>query len=175
LGWFRWVHVEVNFSCEPLVTHFAEECGGEAEERAFVWEEGSDAGAAFEFLIDAFDGVASAHAAAVGIRESKDGEALGDIFFHPSSEFWGGFGVVGDAFLETSVGAGQIWAGKNGTDVGGDDGAHVDARNVGLSVLLEMELAALPRDRGEDGLASDGHARMGVADDELDAVQATDD
>jgi hypothetical protein len=38
-----------------------------------------------------------------------------------------------------------------------------------------MELAALPRDRGEDGLASDGHARMGVADDELDAVQATDD
>jgi hypothetical protein len=70
---------EVDFSGEPLFADFAEEGRDESEKRGFVWKEGGDAGSAFEFLIDAFDGVACAHAALVGGREGEDSEALRDI------------------------------------------------------------------------------------------------
>ena len=51
-------------------------------------------------------------------------------------------------------------------------GAQFEARDVGLGVLLEMELAALPEDGGEDGAAGGGEAGMVVADEELEAAQA---
>ena len=72
-------HVEVDFSGEPLFADFAEEGGDEAEQRRFVWKEGGDASSASEFLINAFDGVACAHAALVCGGKGEDGEALGDI------------------------------------------------------------------------------------------------
>ena len=53
--------------------------------------------------------------------------------------------------------------------------AHFQARNVSLSVLLEMKLAALLGDGVKDSLAGDGHARMGIADDETDAMEAAGD
>jgi len=59
-GQVRRFHVEIEFSAEPLFADFAEEGGDEVEQRCLVWKEGSDAGTAFEFLIDAFDGVACA-------------------------------------------------------------------------------------------------------------------
>lgn len=62
--------------------------------------------------------------------------------------------------------------GRREANICGDNGAHVQPGNVGLGVLLEVELAALPGHRGKDGLAGGGHAGMGVANDELDAVEA---
>ena len=40
-----------------------------------------------------------------------------------------------------------------------------------MGILLEMELAALPRHGGEDGGTSGAQAGVVVADDELDAVE----
>ena len=66
--------------------------GDEAEEGGFVWKNGDDAGAdalssveraAFEFLVDAFEGVGGAQAALMGGVEGKErggeaGVAVGD-------------------------------------------------------------------------------------------------
>jgi hypothetical protein len=45
--------------------------------RGFLWEDGGDAGAAFEFLVDAFEGVGGAQAALVSGGEGEDGESSG--------------------------------------------------------------------------------------------------
>jgi len=51
-------------------------------------------------------------------------------------------------------------------------GAQLEAWDVGLGVLLEVELAALPGAGGEDGAAGGGEARMVIADEELEAAEA---
>ena len=55
-------HVEVNFGGLRFIVDFAEHGGDQTQERAFVGEEAGDAGAAFEFLVDPFQGVAGAQA-----------------------------------------------------------------------------------------------------------------
>ena len=41
--------------------------------------------------------------------------------------------------IEPGLGGGEVRAVEDGTDVGGHGGAHVEARDVGLGVLLEVE------------------------------------
>ena len=98
---------------------------------------------------------------------------MGKVFLHPSGEFWGGFGVGFGEGFETGLGGGEVGAVEEGADVLGDAGAHVEAWDEGLGVLLKVDLAALPGDGGENGGACGGKAGVGVADDELEAVEAT--
>ena len=77
-------HVEVNFSSFPFVTEFGEDGADETQEGGFVWKETGHTGAAFEFLVHAFERITGAQAALVLAREGKDGKALGEIFFQPS-------------------------------------------------------------------------------------------
>ena len=147
-------HVEVDFSGEPLFADLTEEGRDESEKRGFVWKEGGDAGSAFEFLIDAFDGVACAHAALVGGREGEDSKALRDISLHPGGELWGRFGVEIHESFEAGLGGGEILRIEDGADVGGHAGAHVEPRDVSLGVLLEMEVA-----RGQRGKRPHGQRR----------------
>ena len=167
------IHVEVDFSGEPLFADFAEEGGDEAEQRRFVWKEGGDASSASEFLINAFDGVACAHAALVGSGEGEDREAFGDVCFHPSGKFRCRLGVGLHQDFKAGLGGGEIRAVEDGTDIGCHAGAHVQTGDVSLGVLLEMELAALPRDGGEDGSTGGRESAMGIADDEGEAVKAS--
>ena len=160
------VHVEINFGGEPFVILLAEEGGDEAQKGGLVGEKSGDAGAAFEFLIDAPDGVAGAHAPLRGGGEDVNGETFREVLLYPSGEFWGGFGLRGNALLEPCLGGKKIRRVEDGADLFGHIMAHLEARDVGSSVLLQMELAALPGHRGKDGLAGGGHARMGIADDE---------
>ena len=74
--------------------------------------------------------------------------------------------------LEPGFGGWAIGAVEDTADGLGDFGALIQARDIGLGVLLEMELAALPRHGGEDGGARGAQAGVVIADDELDAVQA---
>ena len=53
---------------------------------------------------------------------------------------------------------------EDGADVGGHAQAHFGTRDISLGILLEMELAALPRDGRENGGAGRREAAMGVAD-----------
>ncbi len=108
LGVVGGVHVEVNFGSEPFVALLAEEGGDEAPQQGFVGEEGGDAGAAFQLLIDALDGDASAPAPLMGAGEGLNGETLREVLLHPSSQCGGGFGIAGDALFESSLGGKEI-------------------------------------------------------------------
>ena len=55
-------HVEVNFSSFPFGAGFGQEGRDQAQEGSFVGKETGDAGAAFDFLVHAFDGVGGAQA-----------------------------------------------------------------------------------------------------------------
>jgi hypothetical protein len=108
----------------------------------------------------------------VGGREGEDSKALRDILLHPGGELWGRFGVEIHESFEAGLGGGEILRVEDGADVGGHAVAHVETWDISLSVLLEMELAALPRDRGENGSTGSGEATMGIADDEGEAMEA---
>ena len=165
-------HVEVDFSGEPFFADLAEQGGDEAEQRGFVWKEGCDAGSALEFLIDAFDGVACAHAALVGGREGKDSEALRNIFLHPEGEFRSRFGVGIHERFEAGLGGVEIVGVEDGADVRPHALTHIETRDVGLSIELEMELAPLPWDGRENGHAGGGEPAMGIADNEDEAMKS---
>lgn len=103
--------------------------------------------------------------------QGVDDEALREIVLHPGGESGSTLGVEEDALFEAGLSAGEIRAGEDGADVCSDTRAHVEARNVSLGVLLEMELAALPGYGGEDGLTCGSHAWMSVADDERGTME----
>ena len=71
------VHVGLDFGGEPFAILLAEEGGDEAQKGGLVGEKSGDAGAAFEFLIDAPDGVAGAHAPLRGGGEDVNGKPSG--------------------------------------------------------------------------------------------------
>ena len=88
------------------------------------------------------------------MREKEDGEALWDVEFHPSGKIGHGLRVMSDSVPEASLSGREIRTVEDGADVGGDDRPEVLTWNVSLSILLEMKLAALPRDGRENGPAS---------------------
>jgi len=155
-----------------MVGSFCEESGDEAQEGGLVWKDGGDAGAAFDFLVDPFERIGSAKAALVGGWEGEDGEALWKGGFQPGGEFWGAGGVGGDDFLETALSAWAVRTGEDAAEVGGDLGAQFQAGDVGLGVLLEVELAALPWQGGKDGATGGAQAGVVVGDEKLEAAEA---
>jgi hypothetical protein len=94
---------------------------------------------------------------------------LRDVFLHPSGEFGCACGVEGDEFFEAQVCGGTAVTVEDAADGDGDLGALVLTRDVGLDVLLEMELATLPGHGVEDGLACGFETEVIVTGDELDA------
>ena len=166
------VHVEVDWVDGPLFGYFGEEGGDEAENGGLVGKETGDAGAAFDFEVDAFEGVGGSEFDAVGRGKGEDGKALGEVVLHPGGEFWGGEGVGGSHFFEAKAGGIKVGGVKDSSDVLGDLGPEIQAGDVSLGVLLEMKLASLPGDGWEDGGSCGAEAGMVVADDEGDAVKA---
>ena len=164
--------VEVNFSGFPFVAGFGEDGTDEAQEGGFVGKEAGDAGAAFEFFIDAFERVAGAQAALVLAREGESGKALREVFLHPGGEFGGGGGVGGDDFFEAGLGGEPIRAIEDGADGVGDGGTLVQAGHIGLGVLLEVELAALPGDAREDRLAGGPETFVVITDEQAGGMEA---
>ena len=105
-------------------------------------------------------------------RQGQDGKALRQVFLQPRGEPGRAFDLLRDEFLELAFGGGAVGAVKNAADGPADFSALFEARDVGLGVLLEVELAALPRHGVPDGGAGGLEAGVVVADDELDAVQS---
>ena len=166
------IHVEVNFSGLPFVAGLGEEGTDQAQERGFVGEDPDNAGAALKFHVHSFQGVGGAQSALVRHREGKASEALGQVFFHPSRELGCRLGVGGDDFFEPGLGAEAVGTVEDRANGLGDGGALIQAWDVRLSILLEVELAALPQDAGEDGLPGGGQALVLVTNDELGRMQA---
>lgn len=97
-------------------------------------------------------------------REGKDGKALRKVFFHPVGQFGRGLEVAGNDILKTLLSAGAIGAIKDGANGLSDCGALIKAGHVGLGILLEVKLAALPGDGWENGLACRRQSFVIVAD-----------
>ena len=165
-------HVEVNFAGFPIFAGLGQQGGDQAQEGRFIGKETGDAGAAFEFLVDAFQRIGRAQTFLVGGRQRQNREALWEVFFQPRGEFGRVFGVVGDDFLEPLVGGRTTGAFKDTADVTRHFRALIQSGDISLGVLLEMELTALPWGGAKNGFAGGGHAGVVVADDEGDAAQA---
>jgi hypothetical protein len=107
-----------------------------------------------------------------GREEREDGQALGKVGFHPGRQFASGGRVGGDDFLEAQVGGWAVRGVEDAADGLGDRGALVEFGHVGLGILLEIKLSALPRRSEKDGRAGGSQPVMVVADNELDAAEA---
>jgi hypothetical protein len=75
-------------------------------------------------------------------------------------------------FLEANFGGGPTGAVKHAAECVGDFLPLLEPEHIRLGVLLEVELAALPRNGAKDGLARGPQAGVVVADDELDPAEA---
>ena len=166
------VHAEVDFSGFPFLAELDEECTDQAQEGCLVGEQACDPGAAFEFHVQALQCVGGPEATLMGHGEAEHGEALREVFLHPSGQLGSGGSVFVDDFLETPLGGVEIGAVEDGADGVGDGGPLVEPGHVGLGVLLEVELAALPRHRWEEGLSGGTQPGVIVADDQLDPLEA---
>ena len=81
-------------------------------------EDRGDVSSSIDFPVNAFEGVAGAQADLMNRRQGKDGKALGQVFFHPGSEFWSRFEIRGNEFFEASVCGQKIRRVEDGTDIG---------------------------------------------------------
>ena len=88
-----------------------------------------------------------------------------EVFLHPSSEFWSRLGVFENGGGQQIAGRLEVFGIEDGADVVSNGDFHFLLGNVGLGVLLEMELTAIPRDGGEDSGKSGFNTFMGVAGD----------
>jgi len=137
-------HGEVNFSRLPFVAELSQERGHQSQKRGFVGKQGRDAGAAFEFLVDPFDGVAGAQPFVMRCGQAEHGKTFRQVFLHPRGELGCGGRVAGNNLLEPLFGCGARRTGEDGANSFGHLDALIQLGHVSLRVLLQMELAALP-------------------------------
>ena len=143
--------VEVSFGGFPVVGDFHEDGGDKAEATFWGGEDGDDTGSAADLFVNGFAEVGGTETFADGLGEGKDGKAFGEIFLHPGSELGGGFFVFQNGGGEQIAGGLEVWRIEEGADVGSDRDFHFLLGDVGLGVLLEVELATIPRHGREDG------------------------
>ena len=85
------LHIEIDRAVEPFLVLFAGECADEAEAALVVWEDADDVGAAFDFLVEAFEEVGAFDVFVVFARLAVEGPCLLDVFLDPCAEsgvFW---------------------------------------------------------------------------------------
>ena len=87
---------------------FHEEGRDEALQSGFGWKDAGDAGAPFEFLVEAFEAVGGAESAPVCFWEGEDGQGFGDVGFQPGAEFGGGLLPFLSDGLEACFGFGTV-------------------------------------------------------------------
>ena len=165
-------HVEVDFSGFPFFAGFGQQGGDQTQEGRFVGKEARHTSAAFDFLIHALQRIGGAQPFLVRHRQGEDGEAQRQVFLQPGGEFGRALGVVRDDLLEPQFGGGAAGTVKDIADGTGDLGALIQTRDMGLGVLLEMELATLPGHGGKDRRARGLETGVIVAGDVAHAAQA---
>jgi len=81
----------------------------------------------------------------VGFWKGEDGKAFGQVLLGPGGESGLAFTIDFHEILEALLGVGAVVGVENDFDVGGDLAFEMLFGDVFLGVLLEMELATLPR------------------------------
>ena len=165
-------HVEVDLCGFPVFGYFDQHGADKSQERVVVGEQCGDSRSTFDFLVDAFEHIGSSQPASVGGREGEDGQVLRNVLLQPGCQFGGGFLVFGESLLQQLLSGGAIGSVEDAADVGGDLFSHADFGHVMDSILVQMELAALPGDAWEDSLTGGLQSGVIVAGNELHAVHA---
>ena len=96
----------------------------------------------------------------MGSWKGEDRQAFRDIGCHPLCQTGGGLQVLLNRPGQVGVGSGAIGSVEDRADVLGDIRRHVLVRDIGLSISLQVKLAALPGDAPEDCLP--GHMQTEV-------------
>ena len=109
------------------------------------------------------------------MRKIEDREALGQVLLGPLGELGSLRSPNLHSLAQQALGFCLVRSIEDGADAQRDRLALIEAGYVGLSILLEMELAALPGDAGKHGSAGSLETGMIIRDDELDAFQPTTD
>ena len=164
---------EIFHSGFPFVTEFDENGSDESEQGCFVGEESGDSGTAFEFSVLSFEHVGGPHSFSVLSGDSENRQSFGDVGFGPGSQLGSGVFVSFDKAAEFFGGVVGISSDKDVADIIGDLFSQFDFGRMLHRVLSQMELATLPWDTRERGLASGFESLVSVADNELHSVQST--
>ena len=80
--------------------------------------------------------------------------------------------MLSNDFFEPALRGQAVRAIENGADGLGDRDALIQAWHIGLGILLEMKLAALPRDARENGLAGGAESFVVITDEQERGMQA---
>ncbi len=169
------IHVEVDLAGHPLLVALGEQSGDEAQTGRGVGEDRGDAGTALDLAVDAFEAVGGAQPSALCVRQIEDRETLGQVFLGPLGEL-GRFGSPSiERLTQEALGLRLVGGVEDRADAQRHGFALIKARHVGLRVLLQMELAALPGHAGQGGPSGGLEAGMIVGDDQLDPLQAAPD
>ena len=83
---------------------------------------------------------------------------------HKTSGKQNGSGIFSGIVYQSSFG--PVWRIEDCTQIGGNFGAHVNAGHVVARILLQMELAMLPRHTGKARFTCSFQVGMAVADDQ---------
>ena len=112
---------------------------------------------------------------ALGVGQVEDRKSLGQVLLGPQGEF-GGLGLPSlERLAQESFGLGLVRRVEDGADAQGDGLALIQAGDVSLGILLQVELAVLPGHAGQGRPAGGLEAGMVVGDDQADALQAAPD
>ena len=163
---------EVDFSGFPVFADFHQDGGDESQERGLVGEQRGDAGAAFDFLVEAFQHVAGSQPATMLGRQGEHGQPFGHVGFHPGGQLAARWRYLLTSTAQSPLGFAAIGRIEHAAQVAADLAPHGDLGHVVHGVLHQVELAALPRHAGEAGPASLAQPGMVVAGDQPHAVQA---
>jgi hypothetical protein len=142
-----------------------------AQAGSLIGENTNDLCAAVYLLVYLFHAVAGTEPASVFRRKRKDGQTLRNVLFHSISQERSGFGVLLDRIGQVNLSTSPVWSVENGANGISHFSQHVTAGCVSAGVLLEVELAALPRNTAENRQAGGLQAQGIVIDAELQAAQ----
>ena len=124
---------------------------------------------------DPLDAVGGPQQAAVWLRKSKHGQALGQSLLHPRCQFRSHDRVLLHCPFEECVGFGPVLGVEDRSNIRRHLRLHVLFGDIGRSVLLEVELAPLPEGAAEHSQSRRLQPFVRVADDQADAAQAAPD
>jgi len=165
--------LEVDFARFPFLGDLDDDTGHQAQQRELVGEESDDPGAAFDLRVECLAHVGGAQPLAAGFREAESGEAFGDVLLGPGGEFGRALLVGFHKLGELGFGVGAVFGVEDAADLVGDFLLEILGGDVGLGVLLEVELATLPGAGVEGGAQGGPEPDVGVGGDAVGNAKAT--
>ena len=145
----------------------------QSQASGFIGENAHHPSATLDFATETLQAIGGPQPAAVRSWEGEHRQALWDVLFQPICQSRNRLGILLDGYGQVGFRRVAVRGVEDGPQVFRHFAAHFLSGHVGASVLLQMELTALPGYSAEDGHPSGFQPSVVIADDELHTVQAT--